>query len=94
MTNTSPILVSAHKVAVVGLGLIGGSVARRLVAHHRYVTAWNHSTRPYAQAKADGITCYDSLEELAAGKPDILILAVPLEAMRGILQQLAPVLSP
>lgn len=94
MTSPSPILVSAHKVAVVGLGLIGGSVARRLVAHHRYVTAWNHSPRPYAQAQTDGIECVDTLDELAAGKPDILILAVPLEAMGEILARLAPVLSP
>lgn len=86
----SPVLVSAHKIAVVGLGLIGGSIARRLVEHQRFVTAWNHRQNPYEQARKDGIHCVETLEELVKGKPDILILAVPLESMGDILTQIAP----
>jgi prephenate dehydrogenase len=86
----SPVLVSAHKIAVAGLGLIGGSIARRLVEHHRFVTAWNHHPHPYDQARADGIRCVDTLQELVEGKPDILILAVPLESMGQVLAGIAP----
>ena len=43
------------RIAIVGLGLIGGSLARRLVNAGCEVTAWNHNDRPYATADADGI---------------------------------------
>ena len=45
------------RIAIVGLGLIGGSLARRLVNAGCEVTAWNHNDRPYATAEADGIIC-------------------------------------
>lgn len=92
-SEASPILVSAHKIAIAGLGLIGGSIARRLMTNHRFVTAWNHNPRPYEQARELGIHCVDSLEELAAGYPDVLILALPLEVMGEALRTLAPVLK-
>lgn len=86
----SPVLVSAHKIAIVGLGLIGGSIARRLAEHNRYVMAWNHHPRPYAEATKLGIHCVPTLTELVEGKPDVLILAVPLESMSSVLGQIAP----
>jgi prephenate dehydrogenase len=89
----SPILVSAHKIAIAGLGLIGGSIARRLVENHRFVTAWNHSTRPYEAARGLGIQCVDSLETLVAGNPDVLILALPLEVMGEALSVIAPLIK-
>ena len=89
----SPVLTSAHKIAVAGLGLIGGSLARRLASRGRFVIAWNHNDRPYEQARSQGIHCVDTLEELAKGKPDVLVLATPLRAMPEVLQALAPVLT-
>lgn len=89
----SPILTSAHKIAVAGLGLIGGSLARRLVRKGRFVVAWNHTDRPYEAARAEGIQCVETLEDLAKGKPDVLILATPLRAMPEMLGRLAPVLT-
>ncbi|MCI1984227.1 MAG: prephenate dehydrogenase/arogenate dehydrogenase family protein [Bifidobacteriaceae bacterium] len=86
----SPLLVSAHKIAIAGLGLIGGSIARRLVAHNRFVVAWNHHARPYEAAERVGIHCVDTLEQLVEGKPDVLILAVPLESMDDVLTRIAP----
>ena len=44
-----------QRIAIVGLGLIGGSLARRLVNAGCEVIAWNHNDRPYETAKADGI---------------------------------------
>lgn len=91
---SSPVLVSAHKIAIAGLGLIGGSLARRLVERGRYVVGWNHTPRPYAAARAAGIRCVATLAELTAGKPDVLVIAVPLVAIPRLLAELKPVLRP
>lgn len=90
----SPILTSAHKIAIAGLGLIGGSLARRLVDRGRFVIAWNHDEGPYEAARLAGIHCVRTLEDLAAGKPDVLVLATPLKVMPEMLDRLAPVLTP
>ena len=47
-------------VAIVGLGLIGGSLARRLRESGCHVSAWNHRDHPYANARAAGIDCKDT----------------------------------
>ncbi|KFI81464.1 prephenate dehydrogenase [Bifidobacterium psychraerophilum DSM 22366] len=88
--EASPILTSAHKIAIAGLGLIGGSLARRLVERGRFVIAWNHNDRPYKEATKAGIHCVDSLQDLVTGKPDVLVLATPLVTIPGILKELAP----
>lgn len=90
----SPIITSAHKVAIAGLGLIGGSLARRLVERGRFVVAWNHNDGPYEAARAAGMRTVDSLEALAQEKPDVLVLATPLTAIPDVLKRLRPVLLP
>jgi prephenate dehydrogenase len=80
-------------VGIVGLGLIGGSLGRRLVNAGCRVVAWNHDPRPYPLATADGIDCVESLEDLAASKPDVLVLCNPLKAMPSLLRSLNPVLD-
>ncbi|WEV69838.1 prephenate dehydrogenase/arogenate dehydrogenase family protein [Bifidobacterium sp. ESL0775] len=82
-----------RSVGIVGLGLIGGSLARRLVQREVEVVAWNHTERPYAAAREDGITCVDSLEDLAIARPEVLFLCNPLKAMPEMLQRLAPMLD-
>ena len=42
-----------NTVGIIGLGLIGGSLARRLAERGIRVVAWNHRPHPYAQAEAD-----------------------------------------
>ncbi|WEV63541.1 prephenate dehydrogenase/arogenate dehydrogenase family protein [Bifidobacterium sp. ESL0732] len=80
-------------VGIVGLGLIGGSLARLLVERGVEVVAWNHNEKPYAAARRDGITCLTTLEDLAAAKPEVLFLCNPLKVMPEMLQRLAPVLD-
>ncbi|PJM72804.1 prephenate dehydrogenase [Bifidobacterium primatium] len=87
-------LPQAATIAIAGLGLIGGSLARRLVADGRRVVAWNHRPHPYEQARAAGIECMDRIEDLALAKPDVLVLCTPLKAMPQALASLAPVLGP
>ncbi|RBP98223.1 prephenate dehydrogenase [Bifidobacterium aemilianum] len=81
-------------VGIVGLGLIGGSLARRMVDAGCQVLAWNHTPRPYAAAQADGIECLPSLQALAEAKPELLVLCNPLRAMPDMLAALAPVMDP
>ena len=82
-----------QRIAIVGLGLIGGSLARRLVNAGCEVTAWNHNDRPYATAEADGITSMPTLAALADGRPDVLVLCNPLKAMPQILSALKPLID-
>ena len=56
-----------QRIAIVGLGLIGGSLARRLVNAGSEVSAWNHNDRPYATAEAHGISWMSRLAALADG---------------------------
>ena len=73
------------RIAIVGLGLIGGSLARRLVNAGCEVTAWNHNDRPYATAEADGIICKPDLGGTRRNQPNVLVLCNPLKAMPEIL---------
>ena len=82
-----------QRIAIVGLGLIGGSLARRLVNAGCEVIAWNHNDRPYETAKADGIRCVSTLAALAGTKPDVLVLCNPLKAMPQILGALKPLID-
>lgn len=83
-------------IGIVGLGLIGGSLARHLVANGYRVMAWNHRPHPYEQARRDGIVCVDTLEDLAGhpgARPDLIVLCNPLKAMPDMLSRLAPVID-
>ena len=80
-------------VGIVGLGLIGGSLARRLTERGVRVVAWNHRSHPYAQAEADGIFCKSTLSELMDAEPDVVVLCNPLKAMPSILAALAPLMG-
>ena len=73
---------------VIGLGLIGGSLTRRLAVRGVSVVAWNHRPHPYAQAEADGIRCMRTLAELVEAQPDVIVLCNPLKAMPAILGEL------
>lgn len=86
-------LPHAGVIAIAGLGLIGGSLARRLTMRGRKVIAWNHRDHPYQEARQAGITCVDTVEELAQAKPDVLVLCTPLKAMPEVLAKLAPVID-
>ncbi|MDO4913146.1 MAG: prephenate dehydrogenase/arogenate dehydrogenase family protein [Bifidobacteriaceae bacterium] len=79
------------RVGVVGLGLIGGSLALRLAhsASNVHVVAWNHHDNPYTKAKAQGIECVDSLEELVHSDLDVLFLCNPLKVMPHILHDIS-----
>lgn len=97
MANGIPLDGGRHAgtptVGIVGLGLIGGSLARRLVARGIGVVAWNHRPHPYAEAERDGIRCAATLGELVDAGPDLIVLCNPLKAMPGVLVGLRPLLA-
>lgn len=71
------------RVAVVGAGLIGGSVARRLAMLGRDVTVVDPRARgaaTYADLAVAGVVPADH---------DLVVVAVPLDAMRAVLGEVA-----
>lgn len=83
-----------NRIGVVSLGLIGGSIARRLSDHGHEVVAWNPSPGVLEDARAYGIDSADSIADLCAQEPDVLILANPLRAMPSVIEQVAAAVRP
>jgi len=64
------------RVAILGLGLIGGSIARAAVAAGMSVRAWTPAGRGPRAAGADGIEPADSLP-VAVHDRDLIVIAAP-----------------
>ena len=77
-------------MGVVGLGLIGGSIARRAVAGGARVLAWNPTPEVMDAAAAHGVEPAESIADLCAAAPDVLVLATPLRAMAQVVAEVAP----
>ncbi|WP_284291377.1 prephenate dehydrogenase [Luteimicrobium album] len=77
------------RVGVVGLGLIGGSVARTLVAAGVDVVATDPDGATRAQAWDAGVRTVGSAAEVLVERPDVLVLAPPLAALPAVLAELA-----
>lgn len=69
--------------SVVGLGLIGGSLARRMAGLGWSVTCWDADPATRAAAAAGGLAVAPSLSVLAAAGGAIFV-AVPLPAVDGV----------
>ncbi|WP_232216163.1 prephenate dehydrogenase [Promicromonospora sukumoe] len=78
-------------VGVVGLGLIGGSLARAFQAAGVPVVATDPASG--GEARAAGLTVADDVARLAANRPDVVVLAAPLRAMRSVAGELAEALA-
>lgn len=77
-------------VGIVGLGLIGGSIAKRLVdAGSCKVYAYNRHQTMYSEARALGITCVESVADLARMQPNVLILCNSLASMPEVLGEIS-----
>lgn len=92
-TGTTGTAGTAGPIGIIGLGLIGGSLARRLVERGVDVVAWNHRSHPYAEAERAGIRCAATLADLVAARPETIVLCNPLKAMPAILAELKPLLD-
>lgn len=83
-------------VGIVGLGLIGGSVARALVVRGVRVRGAADSANDRRQAAQIGVEVANDAAELAAGEtaPGVVLIAAPLGAVARIAGQLLPHLPP
>ena len=75
------------RVAVIGLGLLGGSVARRLARTHD-VTGWDADAATRDLAAAAGLSVARDVEAAAAGA-DVAVVATPVAAIPAVLAALA-----
>lgn len=85
-----------NKLCIIGIGLIGGSLARALreVGHVREVIGYGRSVGNLQQAVELGVIdrAEVSLAD-AARDADVIVLAVPVGCMTEILNELGPVLT-
>nr|WP_296073424.1 prephenate dehydrogenase/arogenate dehydrogenase family protein [uncultured Actinoplanes sp.] len=79
---------SGVDVAVIGLGLIGGSLLRALAAAGHRVTGFDADPTTREQAQAEGFAVAGSVAE-AARDADLVVLAVPLPVLDDVLGELA-----
>lgn len=87
---------SYKTVGVIGLGKMGGNIARRLVEKGWNVIAYNRSTDAVNQFVRDGGNGAYSIEELASKlkNPRTIILSLPAgETTDNMIDQLIPILS-
>ncbi len=85
------------RVAIIGLGLIGGSIglALRKARASREVVGYDHGHGVEQRAKKIGaIDRYGHNLKDAVRDTDLVILATPVGAMRQLLQELTPALAP
>ncbi|RZS61766.1 prephenate dehydrogenase [Xylanimonas ulmi] len=76
------------RIAVLGLGLVGGSLARVLAARGLDVVGHDVDPATVAAARAAGLDATGSLADAVAGA-DLVALAVPLRAMRATAAEVA-----
>ncbi|HSH40695.1 MAG TPA: prephenate dehydrogenase/arogenate dehydrogenase family protein [Arenicellales bacterium] len=91
MTDVAPI-----SVAIIGVGLIGGSLARALKASGaaREVVGVARSRQSLAKALELGVIDRGETELAAIGPVDVVVIATPVRAMPEVMRQLAPHLAP
>jgi len=85
------------KIVIVGLGLIGGSIARSLAlsAPDCEIIAVGRNEPALQQALADGsITGYATDLQIGCQDADLIILGMPVLAIEACLRELQPVLNP
>jgi prephenate dehydrogenase len=90
-------LFAGKKIVIVGLGLIGGSLARALVAAgcECEIVGVGRDMAVLQKAIEDGsITTFTADAQTACGDADLIVVAVPVLSVKDILREIAPVLAP
>lgn len=85
-------MTELHSVGIVGLGLMGGSLARDLAERGLRVLGADRDAGAVAAARAEGVLAgeLDLDESPYELDVDVLVLAVPVRAMPELLRDLAP----
>jgi prephenate dehydrogenase len=83
-----------RSVAIIGLGLIGGSLARDVAARGVRVLGWDADAEGLRAAVAEGVVHHPLADELRdVDQADAVVLAVPVLAAAEVLRTLAPHLA-
>jgi 6-phosphogluconate dehydrogenase len=85
------------KLAMIGLGRMGGNMARRLIGDGHEVVAFDRNPAAVAEAGKHGVAFAPSIAELAAGLPSPAIYWVMLpagEITEGVIEEIAGVAKP
>ena len=72
------------RVTIIGIGLIGSSIARAVRVHMPTVRLTGHDTDPEVRATADALALFDDIADTAGAAvidADLVILCVPVGAM-------------
>ncbi|MEO7085919.1 MAG: prephenate dehydrogenase [Gemmatimonadaceae bacterium] len=88
------VLEECRCAAIIGLGLVGGSLARDLSAAGVRVLGYDTNRDDVAAAVRSGIVA--ALDDGLAGVAvaDVIVVAVPVECATDVLKQVAPFVSP
>ena len=84
-------------LAVIGLGLLGGSVARAAKAAFPAIRVTGHDADPAVRERARAIALTDGIADTAAeavAGADLVVLCVPVGAMGDAARAMAPGLTP
>ncbi|MBS1239900.1 MAG: cyclohexadienyl dehydrogenase [Proteobacteria bacterium] len=84
------------RVAIIGLGLIGGSIGLAVRDHLPGVTTTGYDADPAVRARAEERALADTITDSAVEAvrdADLVILCVPVGAMGEIAREIAPALS-
>jgi cyclohexadieny/prephenate dehydrogenase len=80
------------RVSIIGLGLIGSSVARAIRQHMPTVRIVGHDADPDVRATADRLQLCDDIADnagVAVIDADLVLLCVPVGAMEGVAREIA-----
>ncbi|HET9797946.1 MAG TPA: prephenate dehydrogenase [Gemmatimonadaceae bacterium] len=81
----------ARRVSVIGLGLMGGSLARALAVRGVHVIGYDRDRSSLDAAIAEGMV-HETLDDTLAGieRADVVVLATPVDAAEALLARLGP----
>ncbi len=88
--------MTEQRIAIIGLGLIGGSLglALKRSARSLSIVGWDRDPHAGEQALARGAVDQFVQDIQSAATADIIVVAVPVLAVADIFRSLAPVVSP
>ena len=80
---------STKRVAIIGLGLIGGSIARDLAARGVEIEAYDPNDASLDDAVRSGVVSCKLDASLGAQRSDVVVIATPVDAAIDVLRSLA-----
>jgi len=93
----SPAPATFERIAIIGLGLIGGSIGLAVRSHLPLARTTGHDSDPQVRARAAELGLADTICDSAAEAvrdADLVILCVPVGAMGEVAREIAPHLAP